>query len=322
MLIQQIARTTQLKEDELLRIAEKASARYKIYQVPKRGRGMRKIAHPSRQLKALQRWVAKVVIDKFPVHHAATAYQKGSGIRENAERHRTTKFTNRYDFANFFPSFKQAQIEDFIRIETKKLGMQLTSDDLRFVGNIVCRYGRLTIGAPSSPAITNAMMFDFDQKLFAFCQSKELIYTRYADDLFISANEPEKLRNLETKIAAAKREVQHLTLRLNRNKTAYLSKKYARRITGVVITPDHKLSIGRERKREIKSLVHRWMTGKLDIGEVHYMRGLLAFARDIEPAFEKNLRRKYGSRTITEILNHPSIESSPDPEFGSFGEIF
>jgi hypothetical protein len=315
MLINQIARTTQLEEEKLLYWSVSASRRYKVYTIPKRGQGVRTIEHPSKEIKALQRWITKVVIDRFPVHHAATAYRKGSGIRENAERHRTSKFTNRYDFANFFPSFTQERVEGFVQVEAVKLGMSLDQDDLKFIGRIVCRNGRLTIGAPSSPAITNAMMFDFDKQVFELCQSKGLVYTRYADDLFISSDAPGKLEKLEKHILEAKRDVPHLALRLNRKKTAYLSKKFVRRITGVIITSDHKLSIGRERKREIKALVHRWINGKLDAGELYYMRGLLAFARDIEPEFEKNLRAKYGDAAINEVLRHPSLETAPDPEF-------
>jgi len=315
MLIQQIARTTKLSEQKLRHLAETASRRYKVYLIPKRGHGHREIEHPSREIKALQRWITKVIINRFPVHHAATAYQKGSGIRENAERHRTSKYTNRYDFKNFFPSFGQDRVENFIKIEAEKLGVLIDEEDLRFIGNIVCRFGRLSIGAPSSPALTNAMMFDFDRALFDWSQPKGLIYTRYADDIFISATEPDKLNKLEQQIAKAKQDVDHLDLDLNRRKTAYLSKKYARRITGVIITSDHKLSIGRERKREIKALIHRWLNGKLDNSEIYYMRGLLAFARDIEPEFERNLRAKYGDIAINEILRHPSLGVAPDPEF-------
>lgn len=318
MLIQQIAKSTRLEEEELRRLAAGASQRYKIYQIAKRSGGMRTIHHPSRELKALQRWITKVVIARLPVHDAATAYRKGSGIRENAERHRKSKFTNRYDFANFFPSFKQPQVQEFLRLEAEKVGVVLNSDDTDFMGNVICRYGKLTIGAPSSPAITNAMMFSFDQQMFEYCRSKGLVYTRYADDLFISSNEPNLLRNLETKIAEFKRNVPHLTIRLNRQKTAHLSKKYRRSITGVIITPQHTLSIGRKRKKEIKALLHRWVTGRLAPYEVHYMRGLLAFARDIEPNFETSLRVKYGDDAINEVLRNPSLSEKSDPDFTFF----
>ncbi|MCY0153937.1 reverse transcriptase domain-containing protein [Hoeflea alexandrii] len=176
---------------------------------------------------------------------------------------------------------------------------------------MVCRYDRLTIGAPSSPSITNAMMFPFDQMLFNYCVERDLIYSRYADDIFISANKPDQLVNLEAKIADVKRNVPHLSIRLNRKKTTHLSKKYHRSITGVVITPQHRLSIGRNRKREIKALIHRWINGKLDTFEVSYMRGLLAFSRDIEPSFEEALRAKYGQQRIEEILRNPELSDTP-----------
>lgn len=311
MLVDQIVRSTQFEKSELLRLAQNASRHYKVYTIPKRSGERRPIAHPSRELKAVQRWIVKVVIQRLPVHDAATAYRKGGGIRVNAERHRTSRYTNRYDFANFFPSFKRPQVQSFLQSEAQKVGMILNDYDVDFIGAIVCRYNRLTIGAPSSPAITNAMMFPFDQKMFEYCLKRDLIYTRYADDIFISANEPGQLANLEFRIAEAKRGIGHLSIRLNRQKTAHLSKKYHRSITGVVITPDHRLSIGRARKREIKALIHRWINGKLDLAEVNYMRGLVAFARDIEPSFEESIKEKYGSSVVSEILRSPDLSTLP-----------
>lgn len=311
MLIKQIARSTQLEEEDLQRLALNASSHYKLYDIPKRNGKMRRIAHPSRELKAIQRWIDKVIVQRLPVHDAATAYRKGAGIRENAERHRKTLYTNRYDFANFFPSFKREQVQNFIQAEAEKIGLRLSDEDADFVGSIVCRYDCLTIGAPSSPSITNAMMFPFDQLLFDYCVKRDLVYSRYADDIFVSSYAPDQLINLEARIAEAKRQIPHLSVRLNRQKTAHLSKKYHRSVAGVTITPDHQLSIGRSRKREIKALVHRWIVGRLDKFEVDYMRGLVAFSRDIEPSFEDTLKRKYGEQRIEEILRNPTLSESP-----------
>jgi RNA-directed DNA polymerase len=205
---------------------------------------------------------------------SATAYRKGSGIRENAERHRQTKFTNRYDFANFFPSFSQGRVVKYVSEQAKSLGIELSARDLEFIGNIVCRNGRLTIGAPSSPAITNAMMFEFDRRMHDECSERGLVYTRYADDLFVSSFETGKLEDIQKVIVKNNRGIAQIRLRLNHQKTTYLSKKYLRTITGVVITPQHTLSIGRERKREIKSLIYQWIKGDIDPEKFYYLRGL------------------------------------------------
>jgi len=298
MLIELLSTTSNIPESKLLSLSLTASRRYKVYTIPKRTGGDRLIEHPSRELKAIQRWVVQALFARFPVHEAATAYRKGTGIRENAERHRQTKFTNRYDFSSFFPSFSQGRVLQYVSEQSKNLGIELTERDLDFVGNIVCRYRRLTIGAPSSPAITNAMMFEFDRRMHEVCQNRGLVFTRYADDIFVSSFEPGKLEGLEDLIVRNKRGIPHLRLRLNHRKTAYLSKKYSRKVTGVVITPQHSLSIGRARKKEIKALIHQWIKGEIDREKFTYLKGLFAFAIDIEPQFEGRLMEKYGKAQI------------------------
>ena len=200
--------------------------------------------------------------------------------------------------SNFFPSFSQDRVLHYVSEQSKNLGIELAPRDLDFVGNIVCRNGRLTIGASSSPAITNAMMFEFDRRMHEACRGQSLVFTRYADDIFISAFEPGRLEGLKDLIVKSKRGIPHLRLRLNHRKTACLSKKYSRKITGVVITPQHTLSIGRDRKREIKALIHQWIKGEIDGDKLFYLKGLFSFAIDIEPQFEDRLVEKYGKARI------------------------
>lgn len=301
MLVERLAALSNLDVDTLVRIAEKASQRYKIYTIPKRTGGDRVICHPNRETKALQRWFNKALFDRFPVHDAATAYRVGAGIKVNAIRHLGTRYTNRYDFANFFPSFEMDRIAPFIQSESEKLGIKLSDLDMKFIGNVVCRYGRLTIGAPSSPVLTNALMFEFDSKLGGYCESNGLIYSRYADDLFVSSFKPGKLENLVPKIQKYKRESSHLNLRLNLKKTAYLSKKSSRVLAGVVLTSDNQISVGRARKKEVKSLVYEFSKGELKWDKIEYLQGLLAFCFDIEPDLRGRLSKKYGLEVITKL---------------------
>jgi len=308
MLIELLCKTSNISEAKLVSLSSSANRRYKVYTIPKRDGGTRLIEHPSSEIKAIQRWIVRALIARFPLHESATAYRKGTGIRANAERHRKTKFTKRFDFENFFPSFNQTRVMQYIRLQASAIGMEISERDVEFVGNIVCRRGRLTIGAPSSPSITNAMMFEFDRRMHDECQAKGLVYTRYADDLFVSSFKPGQLGGLEKVIAKNKRGIRHLRLRLNQQKTADLSKKYRRVITGVVITPQQTLSIGRERKREIKALIYQWINGKIDYERFFYLRGLFGFAIDIEPDFERRLIVKYGKNRIERLR-------SADPDF-------
>ncbi len=315
MIIDKISVSTGIDKKKILSIAETADERYKVYEIPKRTGGTRLIEHPSQELKALQRWISKVLIDKMPVHDCATAYSVGSGIKQNAYKHVNSLYTNRYDFSGFFPSFKRPLVARFLDEELPKIGISTTSQDIDFVCDIICRNDRITIGAPSSPALTNAMMFRFDLELNNYSLGKNLIYTRYADDIFISSFEANQLSDLENVIQAIKKDIPYLKLRLNRAKTKYMSKKHLRRITGVVITPDNRLSIGRDRKREIKALIHKWKNGQLAPFYVGYMRGLIAFAIDVEPTFLNSLKEKYGKASVEEILRSPNLGEKPDPDF-------
>ncbi|WP_417790253.1 retron St85 family RNA-directed DNA polymerase [Terasakiella pusilla] len=302
MLIDKLQKLTGLPRSHLDRIARTASKRYKIYTIEKRTGGRRVIAHPSKELKAIQRWLNKALFNKLPVHNAATAYKKGAGIKMNAERHRETLFTLRMDFKDFFPSFTAEHIHTFLKQLDVIDGIQLSGDDLDFICAIVSKDEQLTIGAPSSPKITNAMMYTLDVCLSKIADEQGLVYTRYADDLFLSASEPHALDDVPKIIQELVDSFEVVRLTINHEKTAFLSRKYNRSVTGLVITPDQKVSIGRKKKKEIKSLVNSYQYGQLEPDKHAYLQGLIAFALDVEPSFVETLERKYDKEVIDRIL--------------------
>lgn len=302
MLIETLQKQAGVKKSRLLWLAYTASKRYKVYCIPKRKGGNRKIEHPSRELKAVQRWVSKYLFRNFPVHESATAYKKGACIRKNAEAHAKSLFTLRLDFENFFRSFRKEDIFLFIEKNNSVLGLALTKEDIDFISAIVTRSGGLTIGAPSSPIVTNVMMYEFDDSVSNLARENELVYTRYADDIFLSAHRPNALGRIEGEINRIVKNYEHVTLTINVEKTAYLSRRYRRTVTGLVITPEQEISIGRDRKREIKSLVYHYRRGELEDGDVSRLQGLVAFAMDAEMSFFVSLSRKYGNEVMAEIL--------------------
>jgi len=107
--------------------------------------------------------------------------------------------------------------------------------------------------------------------------------------LFVSAREPNALEGIEAEIENISRNYEHVVLRINRRKAAYLSRRYKRSITGLVITPDHNVSIGRARKREIKSMVYNFLSSDLEGEDLSRLRGLVTFAMDTENSFFFNL---------------------------------
>lgn len=280
------------------RLQLNASRMYKTYSIPKRDGSDRVISQPTPELKAVQRWLARGIFQQLPMSACATAYKAGASIRKNAEAHVASAFTVHLDFKDFFPSFSRENIRNFLSEATR-----LTHDDISFCSDIVTRNGHLTIGAPSSPSVTNALMFSFDAAVGEWCAGRDLAYTRYADDINISAKSSNRLSEVEVFVREAARSFRYASLTINDKKTAYLSRKYRRSITGINLTPEGRISIGRDRKREIKSLVHSYTIGTLQPDLFWRLGGLIAFASDVEPAFVESLKSKYGARVVEEILH-------------------
>ncbi len=307
MLRETLSKQSGVAIENLEWLAQTASKRYKTYEIPKRNGGVRTIHHPSRGLKGIQRWVSKFLLRRLAVHSAAQAYVRGASIRKNAEIHAKSKFTLRIDFADFFPSFSADHVETFLAALERDQSVGLSPSDISFVSRIVCRHGRLTIGAPSSPMLTNVMMYLFDSQVTEYANSNNIIYTRYADDLFFSTNKPNNLSNILRFIQDFSLTYPYANLRINHEKTTFLSRRYSRRVTGLVITTEGEVSIGRERKRAVKAQVHKFLQGDSDNSKLSTLRGYLAFIRDVEPEFWESLKRKYGASTMLEVAGHPQF---------------
>lgn len=103
MILEKMSSELSLPAGYVARLIRTASHQYKRYEIPKRGGGMREIFHPSRRLKALQRWLLANVVESWPVHGAAMAYIPGVSIMDNARVHAESKYLLRMDLEKFFP---------------------------------------------------------------------------------------------------------------------------------------------------------------------------------------------------------------------------
>lgn len=292
-LIDKISQSLQLPCDYIENIANKASHAYKQYQIKKRNGEYRTIYHPAKELKVLQRWLLANVIERWPVHNAAMAYKKGQSIKNNADVHRNSRFLLRLDLSNFFPSITLSDIDNYIR----KAVPGWVEKDFEIFLKLVCRYACLTIGAPTSPGISNAICFQLDTTLDSIAQSKSVVYTRYADDLFFSTKVPDVLTNFPAEVEDVLENLRvPSNLQLNQNKTRHSSKKGRRAVTGITLSSDGRATISRKTKRYIRSQLYNFKT--LSEAERKRLAGFLAFIYGIEPDTINSLILKYGHELI------------------------
>ncbi len=300
MFIENLARGTGLSYSLVDKLVRSASHRYKKFSVPKRGgSGSRTLYQPSREIKLLQRWCVKEVISRLPVHAAAMAYRDRIGIRATADLHAHGRFLCRLDFTDFFPSITARDIHAlFVENASRLLPHVEGDDDIQAFCNLTCRRGCLVIGAPSSPALSNAIMREFDDVLWASCQARLICYSRYADDLFFSSNTQDALRPVEDFVAEALRESRCPRLVVNQRKTVRSSMKTGRRVLGLVLSSEKKVSIGRKKKRYTRSLVFKAIGPGLEPAEVSRLNGMLSFFKSVEPSFLASLRKRYDKEKL------------------------
>jgi RNA-directed DNA polymerase len=296
-LAEQIARSFQLPESYVRGVAGTASHRYKQFSIKKAdGKSDRKIEQPSKELKLLQRWLVRRIFDPLPTHPCAHAYVKGRSIGTNASVHRRSRFISRLDLENFFPSLTSVDVDSLLN-QNRNLtdGSVLSDEDIRLVSSLTCRFGRLSIGAPSSPTISNKLLYDIDTRLMAIAVDYSVNYTRYADDLYFSSSTPGVLSEVCKKAADLFARTNQPRLTINEKKTYHASRKRRMAVTGIRITPDGNLSVGREMKRKIRVFAHKASKKKIGEEELAWLRGMLGYVSSIEPHFAEQIKLKYGT---------------------------
>src|SRR2546423_9100808 len=89
-------------------------------------------------------------------------------------------FVGNTDIGNFFGSIRSEAVvrhlesHEFHDYEANLIARLCTKDD------------RLPQGAPTSPVISNSILYKMDKQMTAFCNRRSLKYSRYADDITVS----------------------------------------------------------------------------------------------------------------------------------------
>ncbi len=302
-ILKDTARSMLISKGVLLSIAKTAPHKYRQYTIPKRDGGRRNIAQPTKAIKICQRHTIKALAEIASCHEAATAYRAGISIRDNASVHMKNDYLLKVDLTNFFTSITP---DIFFQALTKQK-IHVSDEDEKFLG-VMLFYAPnhseelcLSIGAPSSPFVSNIIMKNFDMQMSVLCKSEGVSYTRYADDMTFSTSSRDVLFDFPFKISEILTDEFHDSLKINTAKTIFSSKAHNRHVTGITLNNEGVLSLGRKRKRFISSLVHKASFNSIDEETYSLLRGLLAFANDIEPSFITRLEKKYGKQVMQSI---------------------
>lgn len=285
--------------DELDRYLSSCPRRYKHYKIDKRGGekdNKRSISQPTPELKALQRTLLdEFLFERLPVHEAAMAYKKDTSIADNAKIHAQNSYLLKMDFENFFPSIKSFDMCSLL-IDSGEIDKE-DQLDLRIISRVFFMHKEselvLSIGAPSSPFISNAMLFSFDSIVAEHCRNLNISYSRYSDDLTFSTKVEDILFDIPTFIQQTLQSIKYPKLSINEKKTVFSSKAHNRHVTGVTLSNSGEISLGRSKKRSLRTQVYLFSRGKLSLKEAAALQGYIAFSNSVEPKFVESLLEKY-----------------------------
>jgi|GEM_PF-415029 len=266
----------------LYQLTTNTSKFYTSFNLPKKDGSKRLIHSPKYPMKLVQRWILKEILQKIPVSNHSTAFQSGkNGIKENAEFHRFSIYLLQMDLKNFFPSISSSKVY----IIFKQLGYN------SFISNMltkICTYnGVLPQGGVCSPHISNLVCYKLDNRFKGLCSTRDVLYTRYADDLTFSADNKETLRRI-------KHVIEDIILDegfvLNEKKTRFLSPYSHKVITGITINDqDKKLKVKKELKRNLRALIHSTIsTG--DYSQVNEINGYVSYINSIENGYDEKIK--------------------------------
>ena len=224
----------------LYSVSNNIGKHYHSAQIPKGNGELRILSVPDDFLKAIQRQIACKLLSLEEISPYATAYRPGGSTKINAGIHIGKPVVVKLDIRHFFDHILYSMVKE------KAFPAERYSESNRILLSILCVYNDcLPQGAPTSPAISNIIMKDFDNAVGAWCEEREISYTRYCDDMTFSGDfEPSSL------ISYVRTELKKLGFFLNDKKTTVVRQGQRQKITGIVV--NKKLDIPADYKRKIR----------------------------------------------------------------------
>jgi retron-type reverse transcriptase len=224
---------------------------YESKSIPKRNGKTRTLRIPHPMLKCVQKRIAQRVLEPLGAHRCATGFLKDISIADNALPHTHQPVVASCDIRNCFPSVPARKVWHALSRDLLQFkGRTLSTIAIRWLTQICCAHGGLPIGAPTSPALLNRVLFELDETLKEKAAELDCRYTRYADDLcFSGSNDCVKL------IGHASYLLKGLGLELDPEKTNIFRRGRRQMVTGLCVNEG--INIPRAQRRLLRAAIHR-----------------------------------------------------------------
>lgn len=269
----------------------------------------------SDKLKVIHTFLSLFVFNEMPVRKDIVfSYRKDVNITDAVRPHCNSEFIFKTDISKFFDSISATGVHHSIL----KYCEHIKTVDSREVRNNIDRIvylctinNHLPVGFSCSPSISNFCFYDYDNIIDAYCNENGYIYSRYADDLIISSQSEMNKDKLIDDLTAILSTNSFLKLSINHKKTKLITKKFERRILGISLLNNGKMTVSKATKTDIEVKLHLLKTdreklidytGMDEMASILSIAGVLSQINNIDRDYLFHLRKKYGNAIISKLL--------------------
>ncbi|GAB2577383.1 reverse transcriptase domain-containing protein [Spirosoma areae] len=226
-------------------------SKYKEHRMPKKSGGERIIHAPEETLKQIQRRLNVILSRLYEPTEAAHGFVLNRSIVTNALPHVGKKHVFNLDLQDFFPTIHFGRIKAVLQLPDYGFTPELA----HIVANFCCFKGRLPQGSPASPILTNLVCRRMDYRISGLAVKHGFTYTRYADDITLSFNQPTP-ETLNKMGYGLEKILEEEGFTMNDKKTRLLRPNQRQEVTGVVV--NQKTNVNRAYIRNLRAILHNW----------------------------------------------------------------
>lgn len=245
---------------------------YTRFAIPKRSGGRRLISTPKPAMRAAQQWIRLNILTPLPVSPYAAAFRPGKSIVDNARLHSGKACVIRLDLSSFFDTVSFPRIRGFFEslgynpgvstvlalICTDAPRSRVTLDGQTQM--VIVGDRSLPQGACTSPDLANLVTIGLDARIAGLARKFGYTYSRYADDLVLSAESEEIFA--AGVVSAVSRVCKEEGFTVNPRKTRIMRGPNRQLVTGLMVNDGIRLT--RSDLRRIRAFLHRCETRGLD----------------------------------------------------------
>ncbi|MET4728541.1 RNA-directed DNA polymerase [Lysobacter enzymogenes] len=275
----------------------------------------RTIYKPSKTLKDFHFFLNGFVLEHLPINTAVSfAYRKGSTLLQAVAPHSKSRAFFQTDLERFFDSITAPLVRRVL--QENQTPVADFSDHIEHILGLLIIDGKLPIGYSTSPLLSNACMLGFDERLASISQRRGWIYTRYADDIIISANNRAEIADSSTVIQDCLLAELGDGFNINQSKSKLTTIGRKIKLLGLVILPTGSIVIDRDIRNRIESFIHFYIRDRSRLAKIfeeergegmeeglERLSGLISYAHAADPVYFEKLRSKFGTTVIDSLLH-------------------